>query len=332
MTLSDLEKPAPVWSADPLLNAKAKTSSYNRKEWDEKSVQDFGPWRMGQKAEPTLNQTTHFVPAIGHHEETHAQPTLEHGLVEPNPMSDIVETAQAQLSEAALNALREEAYQRGLEAGLAQAKEELSAERQQERELFRHLTIELRSLNQDPQRFFEPLKRLSLHVAEQLVRGELQISGHVIDTLIKQCLEQFDHPADKAVVSLNPADLQRLKAMEPSVTQGLELEPDALLNAGSVRVRVNDTVVQDLIEHRLEPLVRRLLNQPEAWINRSSLLNKEKIEVSEVSLPSRDWGRPLPDVQDTEAKPVTPSVTENEPEASMDDDLADPHEDKHDGL
>jgi flagellar biosynthesis/type III secretory pathway protein FliH len=319
MTLSDLDKPAPVWNADPLLNAKAQSQLYARKQWDEKSVQNFGPWRMGQKAEPTLNQTTPFVPAIAGPEDSSALPDLANGLAEPNPMSDIVETVEAQLSETALNALREEAYQRGLEAGLAQAKEELHAERQHERELFRHLTIELRSLNQDPQRFFEPLKRLSLHVAEQLVRGELQISGHVIDTLIKQCLEQFDHPADKAVVSLNPADLQRLQAMEPSVTQGLDLEPDPLMNSGSVRVKVNDTVVQDLIEHRLEPLVRRLLNQPEAWINRSVLLNKEKIDVSEVSLPSRDWGRPLPDVQDTEAKPVSPAPMEAAPEDPSDE-------------
>lgn len=320
MTLSDLEKPAATWASDPLLNAKSNSPSYTRKQWDEKSVQNFGPWRMGQKAEPTLNQTTPIEPVIGHNEQADAQQALEHGMAEPDPMTDIVETAQAQLSEAALGALREEAYQRGLETGLAQAREELNAERQHERELFRHLTIELRSLNQDPQRFFEPLKRLSLHVAEQLVRGELQISGHVIDTLIKQCLEQFDHPAEKAVVSLNPADMQRLQAMEPSVTQGLDLEPDPLLNAGSVRVRVNDTVVQDLIEHRLEPLVRRLLNQPEAWINRSALLSKEKIEVSEVSLPSRDWGRPLPDVQDTEVKAVTPPAETIEPE------------DQHDGL
>ena len=156
MTLSDLEKPAATWTSDPLLNAKSNSPSYTRKQWDEKSVQNFGPWRMGQKAEPTLNQTTPIVPVIGHNEQADAQQALEHGMAEPDPMTDIVETAQAQLSEAALSALREEAYQRGLEAGLAQAREELNAERQHERELFRHLTIELRSLNQDPQRFFSP--------------------------------------------------------------------------------------------------------------------------------------------------------------------------------
>ncbi len=307
MTSSDLAKPASSWNADPLLTAKGQAPSYSRTQWDEKSAHNFGPWRIAGKLDPVQNQTT-LAPFSG----TSAQETMasdlpsDAGNGEPPVMTDIIETVQAQLSETALNALREEAYQRGLEAGMAQAKTELNQERQHERELFRHLSIELRSLNQDPQRFFEPLKRLSLHVAEQLVRGELQISGHVIDNVIKQCLEQFDHPADKAVVTLNPADVQRLKDMEPSVTHGLELESDPLLHVGSVKVRVNDTVVQDLIEHRLEPLVRRLLNQPEAWINRSSLLNKEKLDVSEVSLPARDWGRPLPDVQDSEIKPVTP--------------------------
>jgi flagellar biosynthesis/type III secretory pathway protein FliH len=312
MTSSDLAKPAPSWNADPLLTGKSQAPNYLRTQWDEKSTHSFGPWRIKDKADPNVNQTT-ALPMASKALAEDADPALHaQVLSEPSPMADILETAQAQLSETALNALREEAYRQGLVAGLHQAQSQMNEERHQERELFRHLSIELRSLNQDPQRFFEPLKRLSLHLAEQLVRGELQISGHVIDNLIKQCLEQFDHPADKVVVALNPDDLQRLKGMEPSVTQGLALETDPLLHVGSVKVRVNDTVVQDLIEHRLEPLVRRLLNQPEAWINRSALLSKDKIDVSEVTLPTRDWGRPLPDVQDTEAKPVTPTTIEDE--------------------
>ena len=320
MTLSDLDKPVSSWNADPLLTAKGQAPSYSRTQWDEKSAHSFGPWRIADKSDPIKNQTTPAPLA-----DLSTPEPLDHDVQgeadsdEPALMNDIVETVQAQMSESALNALRAEAYQRGLDAGMEQAKAQLEEDRQQERELFRHLSIELRSLNQDPQRFFEPLKRLSLHVAEQLVRGELQISGHVIDNLIKQCLEQFDHPADKAVVTLHPDDVQRLKDMEPSVTQGLDLESDPLLHVGSVKVRVNDTVVQDLIEHRLEPLVRRLLNQPEAWVNRSGLLNKEKLDVSEVSLPARDWGRPLPDVQDSEIKPVTPPAPESDTEENSDE-------------
>lgn len=286
-----------------MLNAKARAPGYMRTQWDEKSAHSFGPWRLGGKPDPTLNQTT-AEPAQALTPAT--LPADEVALEAPHPMAEIVETVEAQLSETALNALREEAYQRGLEAGMAQAREQVQDERQHERELLRHLTIELRSLSQDAQRHFEPLKRLSLHIAEQLVRGELQVSAQTVDRLIQQCLEQFDQPTDKAVVSLNPSDLARLQAMDSALTQGLELEADPHLNVGSVRVRVDDTVVQDLIEHRLEPLVRRLLNQPEAWINRSVLLSKDTLEVSEVNVPARDWGRPLPDVQDTEVKNTTP--------------------------
>lgn len=302
MTSSDRSAAASSWTADPLLMPKGKAPSYVRTHWDEKAARSFGPWRIADKADPALNQTTaSLLTAHDSSEESGMVPVTDQN-DQRQPLHDIVETVQAQLSETALNALREEAFLKGIEAGMAKAKAELEQERQHERELLRHLSIELRSLSQDSQRFFDPLKRLSLHLAEQLVRGELQISGHVVNTLIHQCLEQFDHPADKAVVTLNPSDLERLKRLEPSLTQGLELESDPMLHVGSVRVRVNDTVVQDLIEHRLEPLARRLLSQPEAWMNQSSLLNKEKIEVSEVSLPAREWGRTAVDIQDTEAK------------------------------
>jgi hypothetical protein len=47
----------------------------------------------------------------------------------------------------------------------------------------------------------------------------------------------------------------------------LQVETDATLREGSVRARVNDSMVQDLIEHRLEPIVRRLLSEPDAWLH-----------------------------------------------------------------
>lgn len=303
MTLSDKEKPAPVWNADPLLKAGASAPRYLQTLWNEKSARTFGPWRVADKADPTDNQTVHhgYTPYSEPSEDASTGPQDE-----PPPMTEVIETVESRLSESALNVLREEAYQKGVAAGMEQARNELAVERQQERELFRHLSIELRSIHQDTQRLFEPLKRLSLHLAEQLVRGELQVSGHVINDLIQQCLEQLDHPTDKVVVTLHPEDVQRLKAMDASVTTGLELEPDAQMNVGSVRMRVNDTIVQDLIEHRLEPLARRLLSEPDAWIHRSTLLAKEKLDVSEVTVPQRDWGQNRVDVEDSIIKPHKP--------------------------
>jgi hypothetical protein len=138
-------------------------------------------------------------------------------------------------------------------------------------------------------------------LAEQLVRAELQISGHAIQGLIQSCIQQLDHPVQPVKVSLNPQDMKRLQAMGDAVTAHLDLEADTQLRPGSVRVRVQDSVVQDLIEHRLEPLARRLLPQPEAWMQSSSLV-QDKVDAMPEGTPKRDWNRQVIDVQDTDVK------------------------------
>ena len=46
------------------------------------------------------------------------------------------------------------------------------------------------------------------------------------------------------------------------------------MQVGSVRVSVNDTQIEDLIQNRLETIATRLLGQPEAWREHSGLMNK----------------------------------------------------------
>lgn len=298
MALSDLnEKPA-SWSPNPLLNSKAEAPRFLRTQWDEATARSFGPWRVADKAEPTEGLMTEAA-------EPDANEAATEVPADAAAAQEAATTAEPESpwTEAALAQLRDEAYQRGLLEGQALVRTEFENERSKERELMRHLGIELRSISQDPQRFFEPLKRLSLHLAEQLVRAELQLSGQAIHNLIQQCIQQLDHAVEPVHVSVNPEDLQRLTAMGESVTKHMQLEADALLRPGSVRVRVQDSVVQDLIETRLEPLARRLLAQPEAWMQQSSLV-KDRAEALPADTPVRDWQRQVVDVQDTEIKPA----------------------------
>ena len=298
MALSDLnEKPAP-WSPNPLLNSKAEAPRFLRTQWDEATARSFGPWRVADKAEPTEGLLTEAAEPDANEAATEISADAAAAL-EAAPTAE----PESPWTEAALDQLRDEAYQRGLLEGQALVRSEFENERSKERELMRHLGIELRSISQDPQRFFEPLKRLSLHLAEQLVRAELQLSGQAIHNLIQQCIQQLDHAVEPVHVSVNPEDLQRLTAMGESVTKHMQLEADALLRPGSVRVRVQDSVVQDLIETRLEPLARRLLAQPEAWMQQSSLV-KDRAEALPADTPVRDWQRQVVDVQDTEIKPA----------------------------
>jgi flagellar biosynthesis/type III secretory pathway protein FliH len=288
-----------------LLNGKSQSSSFLRTQWDETKVRSFGPWRVADRTEPTDALTLPESLPGAQLTDDGEEPSLEPSTDTPQPL----EAENTRVSESALTALRAAAYQQGLTDGQAQMREqlgaELDAERAKERELIRHLGIELRSIGQDPQRFFEPLKRLSLHVAEQLVRAELQLSGQAVNGLIQGCIQQLDHPAQPVQVSLNPQDLQRVKALGQAATEHLQLESDAQLRPGSVRVRVQDTVVQDLIEHRLEPLARRLLAQPEAWMQSSGLV-QDKVDALPENTPKRDWDRQVIDVQDTDIKNAQP--------------------------
>jgi flagellar biosynthesis/type III secretory pathway protein FliH len=269
-----------------------------RTQWDEASARSFGPWRVAEKAEPTEGLMTEAVVLAASEAATEAQDDV----ASSEALAAVAES-ESPWTEAALAQLRDEAYQKGLLEGQAQVRADFETERSKERELMRHLGIELRSISQDPQRFFEPLKRLSLHLAEQLVRAELQLSGQAIHNLIQQCIQQLDHVVEPVHVSVNPEDLQRLNAMGESVTKHMQLEADAQLRPGSVRVRVQDSLVQDLIETRLEPLARRLLTQPEQWMQQSSLV-KDRAEALPADTPVRDWQRQVVDVEDTEIKPA----------------------------
>jgi flagellar biosynthesis/type III secretory pathway protein FliH len=311
--LSDPQTAASGWNANPLLNGKSQAPSFLRTQWDEAKVRSFGPWRVADRTEPTDALTLPSPLAASDAVDTHPTPQE----IVDTPVLMAPEPEETRVSETALAALQDQAYQRGLQEGQALLRAELEAERTKERELIRHLGIELRSISQDPQRFFEPLKRLSLHLAEQLVRAELQISGQAIQGLVQSCIQQLDHPAQPVKVSLNPQDMKRLQAMGEAVTAHLELEADPLLRPGSVRVRVQDSVVQDLIEHRLEPLARRLLPQPEAWMQSSSLV-QDKVDAMPESTPKRDWDRQVIDVQDTDVKTTdVTSTASDEPDENM---------------
>jgi flagellar biosynthesis/type III secretory pathway protein FliH len=163
----------------------------------------------------------------------------------------------------------------GLAEGEAKARAEAADEMAAQRVLFENVANELGALMADPKKFFEPLKRLALHIAEQVVVGELQTSTQGIERLVQRCLDELDHPVHGAVVlELNPEDKARLQAQGSALIQGMRLEAVSDMQMGSVRVFANDTVVEDLVQHRLEGLAKALLVDEEAWRDKSPLAQR----------------------------------------------------------
>ena len=234
------------------------------------------------------------------------------------------------LDSVALAEACEEAYQRGLADGRAEAEknmaeaiaqalegaqaqaQELQAEAllQQHKELtelmapdlalLREVTQKLEAWAENPKQLFEPLKRLAVHIAEQLVLAELNTSGAAIERLVQRCLDELNlHGSQVVTVELNPQDKARLQDVANDMLSQVQLQAIPSLQPGSVRVIVNDTQVEDLVEHRLEALAHGLLGQPEAW--------REKSPFFRQPLAQRES-----EVQDVSQRPALPDISPDE--------------------
>ncbi|MSQ65213.1 MAG: hypothetical protein EXR37_02485 [Limnohabitans sp.] len=165
----------------------------------------------------------------------------------------------------------EEKLQQALEA----QKTELSSSVQEQLQLLQQLNDKFTAFSSDPQALYEPVKRLALHISEQLVLAELTLSGQAIERLVQRCLYEIDMHGQPAItVELNPQDKARLEDIGGDVIKQLQLQAVPDLHPGSVRLLVNDSQIEDLIEHRLQAMANRLLNQPEQWREQSAFFRQ----------------------------------------------------------
>ena len=82
------------------------------------------------------------------------------------------------------------------------------------------------------------------------------------------------HGQPAITVELNPQDKARLEDIGGDVIKQLQLQSVPGLHPGSVRLLVNDSQIEDLIEHRLQAMANRLLNQPEQWREQSAFFRQ----------------------------------------------------------
>ena len=150
----------------------------------------------------------------------------------------------------------EEGYERGKEEASNQAELTLGAARDD----FVSLTQTLRAAQEDMTEFYQPLKKLALHLAEQLVRGELTLSSSAIERLTREALKDLEHQGEgPIVVHMNSTDVNKFTTSLDGELEGLDLRADDDLAQGSVQISIDDSAIEDLITHRLSILSEKLL-------------------------------------------------------------------------
>ena len=135
----------------------------------------------------------------------------------------------------------------GKAEGLAQAKKNLQAEKKK----IDDFLAAVETAFGEPSRFIAPLKKLAVHIAREIVRGELQTSGETINRLVEQCMAS-GAGAKPVAVHVNTQDLDWVRAAVADKDAAPELVADEGLSRGSVKVVMNDGWIEDLIERRFE--------------------------------------------------------------------------------
>ena len=197
----------------------------------------------------------------------------------------------------------------------------------------------VKTLNDDPRQYFDPLKKLALHLAEELVRGELTQSPAAIERLIQLSLDELEAPTKRINVQLHPADLAQIQTHNVALENGMVLQADSAMTRGSVQVSSNDAVVQDLIQKRLRTLANKVLLKPDDWAQASPLLSEGPLwattdtgtdadAVTEDATLVESPQAAAPEAHATEVPMPEASVSEvSESEAPIpgDDDEGEPH-------
>jgi hypothetical protein len=76
-------------------------------------------------------------------------------------------------------------------------------------------------------------------------------SPQVISRLVDNAMRELNASGDKAVIAhLNPEDLEAYRPLVAQFSDSLILRPDAALERGSVRVALDGSVVEDLMQRR----------------------------------------------------------------------------------
>ena len=185
------------------------------------------------------------------------------------PIEDVaLDSVSAEEREQELVTARAGAFAEGLAQGQTEARQSMRIEAE---EVTAELNIKLRDEFSeflgavetslvDSQNLFDPLKKLALTLAEQIARAELTRNDESIRRFIERSIAEIEPSQLKSLVlHVSEAWHGRLQC-EPlqTVVQNYEVRVDEKLSNGSIRLTIQDTTIEDLIERRIGHLSEQL--------------------------------------------------------------------------
>lgn len=254
------------WRLNELISAGRKAKAFATAEWSQPDLAEIKPSPSFELWQPKVlddqgNDDIAVAPEEVPDEDQAAEDTnLEEVISEEPPEELVVEPPAESFDQQALDKARRHSFDKGYKQGMDEAETKWAGARDE----FMAFTEVLRSAHTEKNDFYQPLKKLALHLAEQLVRGELNQSTAVIERLLEEAIKDIEQQGEGPItVNLNPSDHQQFTAHLSADLDHLSLRVDKNLSPGSVRITMDDSAVEDLIETRLSALSEKLLGLPE---------------------------------------------------------------------
>ncbi len=214
--------------------------------------------------------------------DTQIEPKLEEPFEgsagQPSKGSDLERIAElenrlaTQLNEkdAEIDRAKAQAFAEGQAQGQQEAKQMLEMEGESAgaqlaielRDMLGELISDAQSHLTAHQDLFDPLKTLALALAEQIARNELSLSDASLSAFIERSLMEIDPlEVGELVIHVSNDWYDRLQRPElVQVTADYTLRRDDSLQPGSVRLTMQDSSIDDLIEHRLAELGQQVFS------------------------------------------------------------------------
>ena len=193
-------------------------------------------------------------------------------------LADPLEYTQKQLQEYGDNQFQ---------LGIAQALEAEAAALTESRHRLEALIATLSEQRVDSSSFYEPLKTLLLKSVSAILHTPLIESRAAVEATLAQLLHEIDKDSDGKPMGvrlfLNPADLTLLKETDLVIRTDIKLAADESLSRGSMRAMMQDSIIEDLTETRIQQVTEQLLSAINAAQSNEADLSEDKTAVPEIA-------------------------------------------------
>ena len=158
----------------------------------------------------------------------------------------------------------------------------------------------------------QPMQTLAVHLAKEIVRGELSLSSHAIERLIRLSMEQLQTTQSSINIHMNPLEFERLQ-QHNGLPEQVVLQPSNDVSMGSIKVEHAGSWVEDFIEDRLAQISQQVFGAVDEKFVEPIQAITPKVTSEQDTAPEQDTSLEAAPEQD--AAPESDAALEVAPEA-----------------